>query len=197
MKFIVIGLLLCLVCAVAAEDLVEEPEEELIVLDPESDADADEFEPLPIAGFTYESGIYALSTVVKVICHDRFVHIVDFYIPVILQLNWFQAHAACAAQSYDLASVPTQNSELRLYNFLLTSGLANLLTEPIWTAGANLAVSTQWSWYNTGDPFNYMNFEDTASTVHSCLAFNATTSLWTAEACSSKRYFVCQKRCTR
>lgn len=65
MKVIVIGLLVCLVCAVAAEDLVEEPEEQLIVLDP--DSDADEFEPLPIAGFTYQSGIYALSTVVKVI----------------------------------------------------------------------------------------------------------------------------------
>lgn len=116
---------------------------------------------------------------------------------VIPQLNWFQAHAACAAQSYDLASAPTQNSELRLYNFLLTSGLSNLLTDPVWLAGANLASSTQWSWFNTGDPFSYQNFEDTASTVHSCLAFNATTSLWTAEDCTTKRYFVCQKRCTR
>lgn len=60
MKFLVIGLLCLLICAVAAQD----SEEDSTILYTESEAD--EFEPLPIAGFTYESGIYALSTVVKV-----------------------------------------------------------------------------------------------------------------------------------
>lgn len=61
MKFLVIGLLCLVTCAVEAAD----SEEDSTILYTESDAD--EYEPLPIAGFTYESGIYALSTVVKVI----------------------------------------------------------------------------------------------------------------------------------
>ncbi|KAH8413628.1 hypothetical protein KR222_002141 [Zaprionus bogoriensis] len=174
MKFIAIGLL-CLLCARAWAEEPQEPAQSDQAVEPESDAG--ELQPVPIAGFTYQSGKYALSTVVK--------------------LNWFQAQAACAQQGYDLASAPTQNAQIILFNFLLTSGLSSLLTEPIWTAGSDLAYSTQWSWYNTGDPFNYQNFLDTPSTTHSCLAIDAATSYWSAEDCSSRRYFVCQKRCTR
>lgn len=64
MKSIVIGLLLSLLCLVAWAD--DEEKEAPIIIDDPVEPDPDEFEPLPIAGFTYQSGIYALSTVVKV-----------------------------------------------------------------------------------------------------------------------------------
>lgn len=68
MKFLVIGLLCVVACAFAAAD----SEEDSTILYTESDSD--EYEPLPIAGFTYESGLYALSTVVKVINLDKFAY---------------------------------------------------------------------------------------------------------------------------
>lgn len=78
MKSIAIGLLLSMLCLVAwADDEQKDPAAEApIIIDDTVEPelpDPDEFEPLPIAGFTYQSGKYALSTVVKVYANIIFI----------------------------------------------------------------------------------------------------------------------------
>lgn len=79
MKSIAIGLLLSLLCLVAWADAQQDPVE-ILIDEPQPEEPEDDFEPLPIAGFTYQEGKYALSTVVKVTDITRYIFSpIDFY----------------------------------------------------------------------------------------------------------------------
>lgn len=112
-------------------------------------------------------------------------------------MNWFQAQAACASQQgYTLVSLDTQDKQNRVYLFLLRSGYLQLLTEPVWTSGSNLASGSQWNWFSIGTSFKYRNFQSPPGSAYRCVGLNAVTGYWIAEDCYAQRYFVCEKRCT-
>ncbi|KAH8298467.1 hypothetical protein KR044_004125 [Drosophila immigrans] len=170
MKFIGLGLLY-LLCAVAWADEPQPSEEVDEELD-YSDNSGNFSDPLPIL-FSYVDDPYVLSITKK--------------------LNWFEATQACAKRGYTLAAVNSYSVQTLIYNFLVGSGLKSQLTEPVWTAGSNLANGAVWSWYSTGKAFSYRNFQNqNVGTASRCLAYNAITGYWNAELCTAKRYFICQ-----
>ncbi|XP_002138973.2 C-type lectin 37Da-like [Drosophila pseudoobscura] len=131
--------------------------------------------------FVVTDGKYALGTFAKV--------------------NWYQAQATCASYGYTLVSITTESDQRALRNFLYTRGSSQLqlLNEPVWTSGTDLANSDNWIWFSNGRTFTYRNFQPGfdyyPSGYRHCLGLYAITSTWVNEDCSEQRYFVCEKRC--
>ncbi|XP_017867596.1 PREDICTED: snaclec rhinocetin subunit beta-like [Drosophila arizonae] len=120
----------------------------------------------------------------------------DFSLSAASKLNWFQAEAACASQGgYSLVTLDSEDKQNRVFLFLLNSGYLNLLNEPIWTSGSNLASASLWSWFSTGAAFKYRRFQTTPNSSYRCLGLNALTGYWIPQDCNAQRYFVCEKRC--
>ncbi|TDG41383.1 hypothetical protein AWZ03_012201 [Drosophila navojoa] len=137
----------------------------------------EEENPLKIFLPTYSTGDFALSASVK--------------------LNWFQAEATCASQEgYSLVTLDSPEKHERVFLFLLNSGYFNLLNEPVWTSGSNLANASQWSWFNTGAALKYRKFQTTPNSSYRCLGL-ARTGYWIPEDCYAQRFFVCEKRCEK
>ncbi|XP_034105263.1 galactose-specific lectin nattectin-like [Drosophila albomicans] len=177
MKLIVFGLLY-LLWAVALADDPEDPSDEV---DEDEIDDEDEIpgtevidhsQPWPIAFFYVED---------------------PFVLSITRKLNWFEATAACAARDFTLVSIGSLTKQRQLYNTVIKSGLQYQMNEPVWTSGSNLANRAVWSWYSTGRPFTYRNFQDqNVYAEELCMAYNTLNGRWTAELCTAKRYFICE-----
>ncbi|XP_022227637.2 C-type lectin 37Da [Drosophila obscura] len=131
--------------------------------------------------FAVTDGKYALGTFAKV--------------------NWYQAQATCASYGYTLVSINTENDQRALRNFLYTRAHSQLqlLSEPLWTSGTDLANPDNWIWFSNGRTFTYRNFQNGLSYYPSngsdCLGVYAITGAWVNADCREQRYFVCEKRC--
>ncbi|XP_033153651.1 C-type lectin 37Da [Drosophila mauritiana] len=124
-----------------------------------------------------------------------------FAIGAFAQVNWFQAQATCAAYGYTLVSITSEQDQRSLRNFLFTyaRNQQELLTNPLWTSGTDLASDNNWVWFSKGRVVNYRNFQNGlpgySSDNRHCLGINGINGLWVNEDCSELRYFVCEKRC--
>ncbi|XP_017835575.1 snaclec mucetin subunit beta [Drosophila busckii] len=110
-----------------------------------------------------------------------------------VKANWFRAQAICASQNYTLISIPTYKVNEEINTYLLNS--TEIIDEPIWASGSNLANVNRWSWYSTGATFTFRRFSSPPGTAPRCVAHNGLTGDWTALSCTSERYFMCEKRC--
>ncbi|KAH8372795.1 hypothetical protein KR009_005138 [Drosophila setifemur] len=137
--------------------------------------------PTNFSPFSYGDGRYALGAFAKV--------------------NWFQAQTTCAAYGYTLVSITSEQEQRSLRNFLYTNARAQqeLLSDPLWTSGTDLANYNNWLWFSKGRTLNFRNFQNGlpgySSEDRNCLGINGITGLWVNEDCRQQRYFVCEKRC--
>ncbi|XP_052840924.1 LOW QUALITY PROTEIN: macrophage mannose receptor 1 [Drosophila gunungcola] len=117
------------------------------------------------------------------------------------KVNWFQAQATCAAYGYTLVSITSEQDQRSLRNFLFTFARSQqeLLADPLWTSGTDLASNNNWVWFSKGRSINYRNFQNglpgDQSGDSNCLGINGMNGLWINEHCSEQRYFICEKRC--
>ncbi|KAH8253642.1 hypothetical protein KR032_006336 [Drosophila birchii] len=124
-----------------------------------------------------------------------------FALGTFAQVNWFQAQSTCAAFGYTLVSITSEQDQRSLSSFLFTVARdqQELLRDPLWTSGTDLATTDSWVWFSKGRAINYRNFQNGlpgySSENRHCLAINGITGLWVNEECGQQRYFVCEKRC--
>ncbi|XP_017050183.1 regenerating islet-derived protein 4-like [Drosophila ficusphila] len=123
-----------------------------------------------------------------------------FALGAFAKVNWFQAQETCASYGYTLVSIPSQADQNNLRNFLFRYARSQqeLLNDPLWTSGTDLASDNNWVWFSNGRTINYRNFKNGSPGDYSsdhCLGINGITGLWENERCSEQRYFVCEKRC--
>ncbi|XP_017003219.2 lithostathine-like [Drosophila takahashii] len=139
---------------------------------------SDEAEVPAFSPFSLGDGKYAIGTFAKV--------------------NWYQAQITCAAYGYTLVSITSETDQRILRNFLYTyaRNQQDLLDDPLWTSGTDLASNNNWVWFSKGRALNYRNFQNGYPNNYSqCLSINGITGLWVNEECSQQRYFVCEKLC--
>ncbi|XP_017003218.2 lithostathine [Drosophila takahashii] len=147
---------------------------------PEGNGTSDEAEVPAFSPFSLGDGKYAISTFAKV--------------------NWFQAQATCAAYGYTLVSITSETDQRILRNFLYTyaRNQQDLLVDPLWTSGTDLASNNNWVWFSKGRALNYRNFQNgypTTNGYRHCVSINGITGHWVNEDCGEQRYFICEKRC--
>ncbi|KAH8389799.1 hypothetical protein KR200_001849 [Drosophila serrata] len=124
-----------------------------------------------------------------------------FALGTFAKVNWFQAQANCAAFGYTLVSIPTEQDQRALRSFLYTVARdqQDLLVDPLWTSGTDLANTDSWVWFSKGRAVNYRNFQNGlpgySNDNRHCLGINGITGLWENEECNEQRFFVCEKRC--
>ncbi|XP_017076629.2 lithostathine-1 [Drosophila eugracilis] len=124
-----------------------------------------------------------------------------FAIGTFAKVNWFQAQVTCAAYGYTLVSITSEQDQRSLRNFLFTYARSQqeLLVDPLWTSGTDLASNNNWVWFSKGRAFNYRNFQNGlpgySNDDRHCLGINGITGLWVNEDCNEQRYFICEKRC--
>ncbi|XP_016989694.2 uncharacterized protein LOC108051917 [Drosophila rhopaloa] len=117
------------------------------------------------------------------------------------KVNWFQAQATCAAAGYTLVSITSEQEQQRLRNFLYTVARRqqDLVNDPLWTSGTNLASRNNWVWFSKGRTINYRNFQNGLpgdDSYDECLGINGVTGYWVNEDCKHEQhYFVCERRC--
>ncbi|XP_016957156.1 galactose-specific lectin nattectin [Drosophila biarmipes] len=124
-----------------------------------------------------------------------------FAIGAFAKVNWFQAQVTCAAYGYTLVSITSEQDQRSLRNFLFNyaRNQQELLADPLWTSGTDLASQNNWVWFSKGRALNYRNFQNGlpgySSGGRNCLSINGINGLWENEDCEEQRYFICEKRC--
>ncbi|XP_017050139.1 regenerating islet-derived protein 4-like [Drosophila ficusphila] len=156
------------------------PEPELSPSSPAPGNGTSEEDKVPaFSPFSFRDGSYAMGSFAKV--------------------NWFQAQETCASYGYTLVSITSQADQNNLRNFLFRYARSQqeLLNDPLWTSGTDLASDNNWVWFSNGRTINYRNFQDGKPSRYEahCLGINGFTGLWVNESCDEQRYFICEKRC--
>ncbi|ALC42670.1 maker138 [Drosophila busckii] len=109
-----------------------------------------------------------------------------------LRVSWFRAQEICVKQKLTLVSIPDATTYQAISDFLLKAPFT--INEPLWTSGSNLANGKQFSWFGIyGEAFSYNKFAKNPGTAPRCVGIHGFSYIWTAENCSTNRYFICEK----
>lgn len=135
-----------------------------------------------------------------------------------MQTDWFTANIFCRYHGLQLASVETAEQNAYIGKLIVENGESHFLnnklltlnpnytnytkclvlgygSEFFWTSGADLHKEGDWTWYSSGNKFQYKDWHpnqpDNANKNENCMHI-WNNQKWNDAPCTNQYYFICE-----